>query len=209
MVLITSALEKAFDVTNVITDDLVAEIQAFGKGHAVVGSSQHAALEKQVPFTCCSLLGKLIYTCVTGHHDVSCVVSFLARCATCPNENRCESLKCALRCIWSNMEDGLRFWRDFPHSDLPACQFNKATPANNEEELPPFPKLADLNALTGFVDTCHDSCMATRCSVTGIVFMLAVAAVAFESQLQPTSMECIDALINVVDAKNAKVLGWC
>lgn len=77
------------------------------------------------------------------------------------------------------MNDKLHFWCKSPRWEFHADDSEKPPPTNNEDEVPPFPKRAELPTLTGFVDSSHGSDIAARRSVTDTVFMLTGAAVAW------------------------------
>jgi hypothetical protein len=102
-------------------------------------------------------------------------------------------------------------WRDKKRTDLSDKPWvPPVLPANeSDENLPPFPPPNSMYEMVGFVDASHATCLKTRRSVTGMVFMLAGGAVYYKSKLQPTvstsSTEC-ELIAAVQAAKVAKYL---
>ena len=77
------------------------------------------------------------------------------------------------------------FWREHPRVDLPAGD-HKLYVAPGMDDLPDFPQPSRLDTLVGFSDASHATCLETRRSVTGTIFMLAGGCIAYKSKLQPT-----------------------
>ena len=79
-------------------------------------------------------------------------------------------------------EWGLVYWRHSPVACLPYVPLDQPP---IDGSLPPFPS-SDLLELIGFVDAAHATDLKTRRSVTGFVFCLGGAAIAYKSKLQAT-----------------------
>jgi hypothetical protein len=94
-----------------------------------------------------------------------------------------------------------------------ACRECKVQPSaldhpSLDDSLPPFPQ-HDLLELVGYVDAAHATDLKTRRSVSGLVFCLAGAAVAYKSKLQATvatSSTEAEFIAAVSAAKTAKYL---
>jgi len=74
------------------------------------------------------------------------------------------------------------YWRPSPIESLPEVPFEVL---KHDESLPEFPYW-DLDRLTGLVDASHAGDLKTRRSITGLLFMLAGASIAYKSKVQAT-----------------------
>jgi hypothetical protein len=192
------------------SDRKVQELQLEGTG-PTVGSPEHAALAKAAGFDYRQVLGEAIYAYVVCRLDIAFAVTFLARSATCPTAKHYDALKHLIKYLRSTKDWGIVYWRDQKRTDLSDTPWvPPVLPANeSDEHLPPFPPPNTMYEMVGFVDASHATCLKTRRSVTGMVFMLAGGAVYYKSKLQPTvstsSTEC-ELIAAVQAAKVAKYL---
>jgi len=195
-----------------MSDQKVQELQLIDEGPKV-GTPEHAALEKEAGFDYRQVLGETIYAYVVCRQDISFAVTFLARYATCPSLKHYAALKHIWRYLRSTPDWGIVYWRDKDkmRSDLPNKEWQgPSMPANEEDpNLTDFPAPSSLLELVGFVDASHATCLKTRRSITGMVFMLAGGTVYYKSKLQATvstsSTEC-ELIAAVQAAKIAKYL---
>jgi hypothetical protein len=135
-------------------------------------------------------VGELIWAMITTRPEVSFPVTKLSQFSTAPAAVHYTAVKRVFRYLNSTADDGLTYWRTAPHPLLPA--------------LPPPPRLAapvdhplthDVSdavekysptAILGYVDSDWAADIRHRRSISGIVFKLAGAAIAWKCRIQPT-----------------------
>jgi hypothetical protein len=91
-------------------------------------------------------------------------------------------MKNVIRYLRRTKDWGIIYWRENPVESLPKVDLAQSI---DDLSLPEFPKHALLQ-LIGFVDAAYATDVATRRSVTGLVFCLAGGAIAYKSKLQAT-----------------------
>ena len=146
------------------------------------GTTAHRVLQDKMKFTYRQVLGELIYAYVVARLDIGYAVTLLARFSQCPTEEHYTALRGVCKYLRRTKDWGIVYWRDKPVTTLPAIPL--AAPSV-DSSLPDFPS-TPLLQLTGFVDAAHATDLATRRSITGLVFTLAGGAIAYKSKLQPT-----------------------
>ena len=148
----------------------------------LVGTPEHADLEKRMGFKYRQVLGEVIYAYTVCWLDIGYAVTLLSKYATKPAELHYKSLKHLCKYLRATKHWGIMYWRDKPREDLPHVPFEILT---LDESLPPFP--TDLHScLAAFLDASHATDLATRRSVGAYNLTFASGAVAYQSKLQPT-----------------------
>jgi hypothetical protein len=170
-----------------LSDSKVQELQLEEAGPKV-GTREHSALEKEAGFSYRQLLGEIIYAYVVCRFDISFAVTFLSRFATCPTRKHYQALKHLALYLRKTKDWGIIYWREHEREDMEDKEWvAPELPANEKDEsIPDFPQPQSYTELVGYVDASHATCLKTRRSVTGMVFMLAGGAVYYKSKLQPT-----------------------
>jgi hypothetical protein len=169
------------------------------------GTPEHAAVQREAGFSYRQVLGELIYAYVICRLDIGYAVTFLSRFAAAPNKEHYTALKNVCRYLRATKTWGLVYRRSSPVAELPDDPLDHPS---LDDSLPPFPQ-NDLLELVGYVDAAHATDLKTRRSVSGLVFCLAGAAVAYKSKLQATvatSSTEAEFIAAVSAAKTAKYL---
>jgi hypothetical protein len=146
------------------------------------------ALEARFRYRCG--IGELIWAMITCRPEISFPVTKLSQFAAQPAAVHYDAVKRVFRYLNSTPEHGLTYWRTTPHAYLPAH--------------PPPPRLAapvdhclthnvadaaekySPTALLGYVDSDWAADIRHRRSISGIVFKMAGAAIAWKCRVQPT-----------------------
>jgi hypothetical protein len=146
------------------------------------GTPEYQTVAAAAGFSYRQILGELIYAYVVGRLDIGYAVTFLARSSQCPTAAHYSALKSVVKYLRRTKSWGLIYWRPAPLQHLPHVPFEQQ---ELDESLPSFP-CHPLSELVGYVDAAHATDLATRRSITGLVFTLAGGAIAFKSKVQPT-----------------------
>jgi Reverse transcriptase (RNA-dependent DNA polymerase) len=147
------------------------------------GTTAHHVLQDKMKFSYHQVLGELIYAYVVARLNIGYAVTLLACFSQSPAEEHYNALHGVCKYLRQTKSWGIVYWHDTPVPALPAIPLS--TPPAVDSSLPAFPT-APLLQLTGFVDAAHATDLATRRSITGLVFTLAGGAIAYKSKLQPT-----------------------
>ena len=169
---------------------------------------ESAVLATKMSFSYRSVLGELMYAYVVCRMDIGYAVTKLARYSTAPAEVHYSALKRLCRYLRQNKSWGLIYWRPHAVPSLPIGSEQRLE-TDLPADFPVFPQPIDPLILTGYIDAAHANDIATRRSVTGIVFTLCGAAIAYRSKLQPTvstSSTEAEFIAAVSGAKTAKYL---
>ena len=143
---------------------------------------EHGALEWEVRFSYCQVLGELIYAFVVVCIDIGFVIALLSRFVSAPACKHYLALKNVLKYSQHTKHWGILYWQSAPVDLLPAVAIEQ--PAL-DPSLPSFPQHSLLQ-LIGFVVAAYTTDTNTWCSLTGIVFCLASGAITCKSKLQAT-----------------------
>ena len=142
-------------------------------------------LEKEMGFSYCTAIGRLIYAMVTCRPDISFAVTKLSQYANQPAPCHFTAVKNVFRYLAATKDEGLAYWRKTPNETLP----------DGPEPIPITPShkwtvnlegSVHISPLHGFVDSNWASDTTHRRSVTGIVYMMAGAAVVYKTKFQKT-----------------------
>ena len=149
---------------------------------ALEGTQEHRALESEVGYGYCQVLGKIIYAYVVCRLDIGYAAMFLSRFSQAPAREHYKALKDIVKYLWHTVDWGIIYWRQNPVDSLPRINLPDVP---IDPSLPMFPT-HDLLQLTGYVDAAHATDLKTCCSISGYVFTLAGGAITFKSKLQAT-----------------------
>lgn len=164
-------------------------------------------LVDQHQFSYQSELGESIYAYVAGRIDIGYAITKLARHAQCPTAENYESLKKVCKYLRKTANWGIIYWRPKPLMHLAMGKVTPLAIPETSQSLAPFPLPEDPLTLVGYVDAAYWTDSKTRRSVTGTVFTLCGAAIAFRSKLQAivaTSSTEAEFIATVQAAKTAK-----
>jgi hypothetical protein len=148
----------------------------------VEGTPEHRELEVDVGFGYRQVLGELVYAYVVCRLDIAYAITLLSRFTSAPAREHYLAMKNVIRYLRRTKDWGIIYWRENPVESLPKVDLAQSI---DDLSLPEFPKHALLQ-LVGFVDAAYATDVATRRSVTGLVFCLAGGAIAYKSKLQAT-----------------------
>jgi hypothetical protein len=147
------------------------------------GTPEHTALSTQAGFSYRSVLGALIYTYVVARPNIGYAVTTLARFSDHPAKIHFDALRRVARYLRMTKRWGLLYWRRTRLPHLPTGDF---VPLSSDPSLPSFPSATSSTELTGYVDAAHATDLATRRSITGLVFMFCGGPLAYKSKIQST-----------------------
>jgi Reverse transcriptase (RNA-dependent DNA polymerase) len=147
------------------------------------GTPEHTALSTQAGFSYRSVLGALIYAYVVARPDIGYAVTTLARFSDHPAKIHFDALRRVARYLRMTKRWGLLYWRRTRLPHLPTGDF---VPLSSDPSLPSFPSATSSTELTGYVDAAHATDLATRRSITGLVFMFCGGPLAYKSKIQST-----------------------
>jgi Reverse transcriptase (RNA-dependent DNA polymerase) len=141
-------------------------------------------LAESYGFSFRSVLGELMFAYVVARPDIGYVVTRLSKFSTKPSEIHYQVLKAVCRYLRRTIHWGIVYWRP---QHLRGLTNGPLRPyVNPDSKLPTFPGPLDALILTGYFDAAHATDLETRRSVSGIIFTLCGAAIAYTSKLQPT-----------------------
>jgi hypothetical protein len=151
--------------------------------------SERQALESS-QFAYCHAVGELIWAIITCRPELAFPVTKLSQYANDPALIHYTAVKCIFKYFNATPDDGLTYWHTKPHPSLPHLPPPVCLTAPSDQSL--FHDVSDSaesytpTALHGYVNS--DWAMDIRhCrSISGIVFKLAGAAIAWKCPVQPT-----------------------
>ena len=147
------------------------------------------ALEK-AHFRYRGAIGELIWAMITCRPELSFPVVKLSQFSTSASALHYTAVKRVFRYLSGTIDHGLTYWRTAPHSTLPFVSPPPLLTRPNDQHL-----LHDVSAATehyspfavfGYDDSDWAMDIHHRRSISGIVFKLAGAAIAWKCRVQPT-----------------------
>jgi hypothetical protein len=130
-------------------------------------------------------VGELIWAMTTCHLDLAFASVKLSQSNSCPHKIHYHGLKQALKYLNSSKEDGLYFWRTSPRMDLPDGPLPPIH-SNKQDLLLDNRPEHNASVLLAYADSDWATCVKTRRSFGGSCLQIAVGAVAYKTQFQPT-----------------------
>ena len=146
------------------------------------------ALESKFRYRCG--IGELIWAMITCRPEISFPVTKLSQFAAHPAALHYDAVKRVFRYINATPEHGLTYWRTAPHAYLPAHLPPSRLTATVDQAL--SHDISDAvekyspTALHGYVDSDWAADIRHRRSISGIVFKMAGAVIAWKCRVQPT-----------------------
>ena len=139
-------------------------------------------LEEEMGFKYRAATGELLFAMVTCRPDISNAVIKLTQFNTKPAKCHYEAVKRVYQYLNATMHYGLTFWRTQPNKHLPSVNHNGPQPEDYD-----FKTTQEHSKITQpyvLVDSDWAGNVKTRRSVSGIVIMMAGAAVVYKTILQ-------------------------
>ena len=99
-------------------------------------TAEHAALVAKYGFAYRTLLGELLYACVTCWPDIGYATITLSKFSTCPHDHHFAMLKKVAKCLRATKDWGIIYRRSHTDTSLPPSNFICST---MDAELPDFP----------------------------------------------------------------------
>ena len=151
--------------------------------------ADRAALTREHGFSFRQVIGELIWAMITCRIDINFPVVKLSQFASNPASIHFQAVKRVLRYLATTAAYGLTYWRLQPLDSLPS--YPDPIPLSRDDDasfhdLGPFRHLMSQFALYGYVDSDWAMDIRHRRSVSGIVYMMGGAAVAWKTRVQPT-----------------------
>ena len=126
--------------------------------------------------------GELIYALVAARPDISFATTKLTQYGSNPTMIHYQAVKTVYAYLNNNTkEDGLIFWRSAPYMDLPDIPFPSLR--SSHHDILPSPKMHPRNPIA-YSDSDWGADTSHRRSVTGIIIMVAGAAVVYKTHYQ-------------------------
>ena len=163
-------------------------IRALDSASPPLSEADCLLLEKLFRYRGC--VGELIWAMITTRPEVSFPVTKLSQYSTAPAALHYQAVKRVFRYLNSTADDGLTYWRPTAHALLPAFPLPPRLAANVDHPL--THDVSDAvekyspSAVLGYVDSDWAADIRHRRSISGIVFKLAGAAIAWKCRVQPT-----------------------
>jgi hypothetical protein len=135
-------------------------------------------------------IGELIWAMITCRPEIAFPVTKLSQFATTPAKLHYDAVKRIFRYLNGTLDYGLTYWRTTPHASLPSVPAPMRLQAT--VDLPLSHDVSEATekytptAVLGYVDSDWASDIRHRRSISGIVFKLAGAAIAWKCRVQPT-----------------------
>jgi Reverse transcriptase (RNA-dependent DNA polymerase) len=189
-----------------LSDTMVNEMQN-ATGH-LEGTAEHKALEKDMQFNYRNVVGELVWVFIVARIDLAFSAALLTRFSSAPARVHYRACKRLQRYLRMTKDWGLIFWRAKPLDHLPPGKFRPYVDLQPEQLLR-FPVFSDPLELVAFADAAHATDLKRRRSVSGFCCVLAGAAIAYKSKLQPavaTSSTEAEFVCAVQTAKTVKYL---
>jgi hypothetical protein len=118
-----------------------------------------------------------------GRIDISYPIIKLSQYSAHPSKAHYQALKQIFVYLNATCNQGLTYWRTESNPNVPYVE--PPNPISAHSTLQGFPETRD-NSLHGYVDSDWGSDRQHRRSISGIVFMLAGAAIFYKTRYQPT-----------------------
>jgi hypothetical protein len=141
-------------------------------------------LEKEMGFSYRQAIGELIFAMTVGRIDISYPIIKLSQYSARPSKAQYQAVKQVFVYLNATRDQGLTYWRREPNMNVPYAA--PPIPVSAPSTLQGFKKTPDANTLEGYVDSDWGSDRQHRRSISGIVFMLAGAAIFYKTRYQPT-----------------------
>jgi hypothetical protein len=142
------------------------------------------ALETEMGFSYRQAIGELIFAMTVGRIDISYPIIKLSQYSAQPSKAHYQAVKQIFIYLKATRLQGLTYWRTSPNKHVPYS--DPPVPISAPSVLDGFPKAYDATLLQGYVDSDWGSDRQHRRSISGIVFMLAGAAIFYKTRYQPT-----------------------
>ena len=138
-------------------------------------------LEKQMGFSYRSIVGELVFAMVIARADLSYCITKLSQWNKNPAKCHYQAGKQVYGYLNATKREGLTYWREQPREDLPFVEH--PAPCTNEADI--LPQLStEPTRMMAMTDSDWGSDRATRRSVSGMIIMLAGAAVIYKTGFQ-------------------------
>ena len=149
------------------------------------GSSEHKKLKELHGFPYRTLLGEILYAYNVCRPDIGFAVSTMSKFSLAPSDLHFKYLKGVALYLRRTKTWGLRYRKTNILDDdvIPDGTFNDP-PIPLPDTLPPFPSLPTDATITCLVDAAYANIKPKRKSTTGLVVMLANAAIVYKSKTQ-------------------------
>ena len=159
-----------------------ASSKTFLAATGTTDEKEQRKLKKEASFGYRSAIGESIYALDTCRPDLLHAVVRSAQNSACPHSIHYHGVKHILKYLYLTKDDGIYFWRQTPHSSLPA----KPPPSINSKVhdllLDGRPVYGPME-LYGYVDSDWAACPKTRRSLTGGAVRLAGGTVGYKTKL--------------------------
>jgi hypothetical protein len=142
------------------------------------------ALETEMGFSYRQAIGELIFAMTVGRIDISYPIIKLSQYSAMPSKAHYQAVKQIFVYLHATRDHGLTYWRPEPNMNLPYHE--PPMPISAPSALNGIPSTESAHNLHGYVDSDWGSDRQHRRSISGIVFMLAGAAVFYKTRYQPT-----------------------
>ena len=144
--------------------------------HEQLQHQQHAGFSYRMA------VGELIYALVVARLDISFAVIKLSQYGASPAPIHYQAIRHVFAYLNNTREEGLIYWRSTPRMDLP--EINSPAPRSNQLHCLERPVPISPHALLTYSDSDWGSDASHRRSVTGVVILIAGAAVLYLTQYQ-------------------------
>jgi hypothetical protein len=145
--------------------------------------SEAQDLEQEMGFSYRQAISELIFPMTVGRIDISYPIIKLSQYSAQPSKAQYQAVKQIFIYLNATRDYGLTYWRPSPNANHPYV--DPPMPISAPSALQAFPETNAAKNLHGYVDSDWGSDRQHRRSISGIVFMLAGAAIFYKTRYQP------------------------
>jgi hypothetical protein len=147
--------------------------------------SEAQDLQQEMGFSYRQAIGQLIFAMTVGRIDISSYpIIKLSQYSAQPSKAKYQAVKQIFIYLNATRDYGLTYWRPSPNANHP--HVDPPMPISAPSALQGFPETNAAKNLHGYADSDWGSDRPNRRSISGIVFMLAGAAIFYKTRHQPT-----------------------
>jgi hypothetical protein len=142
------------------------------------------ALEREMGFKYRQVIGEAIFAMTLCRIDITNAIIKLSQYNENPAKCHYQAAKALLIYLWATKDDGIYYWREEPHEELP--DIPPPNPVSQDAKLRDYINFTAPTELSGASDSTWASDRRHRRSTGGIVFFYAAGAVFWRARIHPT-----------------------
>ena len=145
----------------------------------VLSDATRTSLEEHMGIKYRKAMGEIMYPMIKCRPDISPHAIILSQFMANPAEVHYEALKDVIAYLADTPEEGIHYWREKPHSELPQAPH----PSLHHDNLQPHDPQPSQN-MHAYVDSDWGTNTVRRNSLTGMIIMFAGGAIGYKTKFQ-------------------------